>query len=98
MKALVFGLGIAVCGAAQAQQCGAYEDVKKALAQRYGEVSIGYGLQGPDLIEVFVSQAGTWTALIVTPQASGAVQACLVAAGSDWTFVETPWPKEGVDG
>lgn len=97
MKALAVCLGIAASGAAQAQgmQCAPYEDVKKALAEQFGEVSVGFGLAANgDVIEVYVSQAGTWTIIVVTPAGQG----CGASAGSDWTFVETPWPKEGVDG
>jgi hypothetical protein len=66
------------------------------LADRYGEVPIGYGLardQG-SVIEVFVSQAGSWTIVRVLPDG----KTCMVLDGYGWVFVETPWPLQGEEG
>lgn len=75
-------------------QCGPAEQVLTQLLEEYGEVPVGYGFSDGFVTQVMVSKEGTWTAIVVGPDG----QACIVAAGTDWTFVEMPWPAEGIDG
>jgi hypothetical protein len=86
----------ALCAAPAAAQnapCFGYADLMAALASGYGEVSVGYGLISPSnaVMQLFVSESGTWTLVIVRPDG----MACGVAAGDNWTFDEQPWPKAG---
>ncbi len=98
---VAIGLFVALLGsAALAQQgppCAAtHAEAVTLLADRYGEVPTGYGLardQG-SVIEVFVSQAGSWTIVRVLPDG----KTCMVLDGYGWVFVETPWPSQGEEG
>ena len=62
--------------------CGAYEDLRAMLAERFGEHPASAGLaQNGTVMQVFASAtAGTWT--MVTVQASG--MACVFAIGRNW--------------
>lgn len=77
-------------GAAQAQaMCGNYGEMVKVLIERYGESSIGQGIQAETfLIEVFTSR-DTFTIL----RTNSAGQACIISAGRGWEARE-PKPKE----
>jgi hypothetical protein len=71
-------------------------DARAMLYERYGEVSVGYGLDvsGGFVLEVFVSQTGSYTVVVIGPDN----KACLAGQGYEWVFVEEPWPKAGTDG
>ncbi len=90
-------IALACASPAAAQPCmPSHAEAVAFLAQKYGEVPIGYGLardQG-SVIEVFVSRAGSWTIVRVLPDG----KTCAIADGYGWVFVETPWPVEGIDG
>lgn len=75
-------LGIALSSPAFGQaQCGDRDAFIAELATKYDETRLGGGLDGAGaLIEVFTSQAGTWTALMTTPDG----RTCMVAAGNSW--------------
>lgn len=57
-------------------------DMAKALADGWGEKSAFQGLQsdGQRIVEIFVRQDGTWTAVVVSADGT----ACPVAAGDQW--------------
>ncbi len=76
--------------AAQAQgMCGNYGEMVKTLIDRYGETSIGQGIQAERfLIEVFTSH-DTFTVL----RTDSMGQACIIAAGRGWES-RAPKPKE----
>ena len=81
-------------GIAQNLVCDTAADTKKIL-HGLGRVSIGYGIAGNDgVVEIYVNKDGGWNAILFLPDG----RACLLGGGSDWTFVEQPWPREGVDG
>ena len=82
--------------AAQQPACFGYADTMGWLASEYGEVSVGYGLIAPDnnVMQLFVSESGTWTLLVVRPDG----MACGVAVGDSWTFDEQPWPNMDEEG
>jgi hypothetical protein len=46
------------------------------------------------VLEMYTDKNGGWNAILFLPDG----RACLVGGGTDWTFVEVPWPAEGVDG
>lgn len=91
----MIALAAALAGApalAQDMPCADRGFIMEALEQRYGEVSVGYGYDPRNLVvEVYVSAEGTWTLLGVGPDGT----ACMLAAGTDWVFVEQPWPQRG---
>lgn len=69
---------------AQAQQpmlCGLRDDMGKMLDQRFGEQPQAGGIVGDRVVELLVSQTGSWTILITS--ADG--RACVVTGGEDWT-------------
>lgn len=69
--------------AAQPQQmlCGLREDMGRMLAQRFGEQPRAAGLVGDRVVELLVSQTGSFTVLITTPDG----RSCVVTGGEDWT-------------
>ena len=68
--------------AANAQSaCGVRAKFIETLAKNYQEEPSAFGIAGQrNLVELFVSKAGTWTMLVTHP--SG--MSCIVAAGQSW--------------
>ncbi len=63
------------------QLCGLREDMGKMLAQRFGEQPKAAGLVGDSrVVELLVSQTGSWTILITTSDG----RSCVVTGGEDW--------------
>ena len=78
-------------GASARGVCGPHDAIVEQLQVKYGEERTGVGLGGPDaLVELYVSQGGTWT-MIVT-RASGL--ACLAASGEDWRVFDPVTPTD----
>lgn len=74
----------ALTSSAQAQQallCGLRDDMGKMLDQRFGEQPQAAGIVGDRIVELLVSQTGSWTILITA--ADG--RSCVVTGGEDWT-------------
>lgn len=70
--------------------CGDRGVIVSMLENEYGEVSVGYGYEVRDgVVEIYVSRAATWSLIVTAP--SG--RSCIVAIGTDWVFVEQPWPN-----
>ena len=87
MRALAALLLLSLPSQAQGM-CGNYGEMVKTLIDRYGETSIGQGIQAERfLIEVFTSH-DTFTVL----RTDGMGQACIIAAGKGWQS-RTPEPK-----
>jgi hypothetical protein len=61
--------------------CGAHDEIVNELAQRFKEVPEANGVT-PDgmLLEVFVSEARSWTILVTSPKGIS----CLAASGENW--------------
>lgn len=69
--------------------CGQHEEVTKSLQTGYNESPAGFGLLGNGgLVELFVSEKGTWTFLITRPDGT----ACLMAAGGNWERLQQASP------
>lgn len=67
--------------AAQAPSCGPHEAVVKSLAEQYREKVQSVGMiDSNTVLEVYVSDAGTWT-IIVTDTAG---KSCVLSAGEGW--------------
>ena len=63
------------------------------LDDGYSERNMARGMETRGgIVEVYVSPNGTWT-MIVIPPAPGALQACLIATGTDWKMI-----IPGIDG
>ncbi|MEY4863786.1 MAG: hypothetical protein RLZ51_1881 [Pseudomonadota bacterium] len=96
MKAIA--LIAALCAAPAAAQdalCLQRGEMMTTLEGSFGQVSIGYGHERRDaVVEVYVSARGTWTVLVTGPEGIS----CIAATGTDWVFVEQPWPGMGEEG
>ena len=75
---------IALASASPAQaagMCGKRGEFIKALNDKYMESGKALGFAGQvNLVEIFASQAGTWTILVTTPEG----KSCIIAAGNSW--------------
>lgn len=70
---------------AQAQMiCGLRDEMGKMLDQRFAEQPKAAGLAGDRIVELLVSENGSWTILITS--ADG--RSCVVTGGEDW--IEKP--------
>jgi hypothetical protein len=64
--------------------CGPRDQLVKLLADQYKEDPVGIGLAQPgQVLEVFASQAGTWSMVMTMPDG----KSCLIAAGNNWEMV-----------
>lgn len=69
--------------AAKARQvCAPHEKAALQLEQKFNEQVVGRGLtpNGKSMVELFVSQSGSWTVLISEPNG----RSCVVATGESW--------------
>ncbi|AZN96760.1 hypothetical protein EJ066_05335 [Mesorhizobium sp. M9A.F.Ca.ET.002.03.1.2] len=70
-----------VAPATAAEQCAARADMIKALGDKFKENPTALGVVNPNVIvEVFVSDQGTWT--ILASDTRG--QSCVVSVGEGW--------------
>lgn len=77
---------------AQAQTCAARELIVSRLAETYGESRQSMGLGANNsVVEVFASDAGTWT--IIVTMANGT--ACLIASGQAFEQMAEALPPLG---
>lgn len=91
--ALSLGIAAMIFAASQSRaqtpgpQCAARADVVQVLAARYGETRQAMGLAAEtQLMEVFASEAGTWTLTITLTDGT----TCLVASGNSFENVAEP--------
>ncbi len=76
---------------AHAMQCAKYTELVEVLDKQYGETRRAHGMAGtqtPQIAELYVSEAGTWTLLLRRPDGIG----CIYAAGQAWGPVD-PTPS-----
>jgi hypothetical protein len=74
-------------------QCADHDDLATALADQYGEQQRFIGIDtGGNLLEMWVSPGGSWTALLTQPGG----QTCVVAAGNAGNIIA--FAPQGVDG
>lgn len=72
---------MATAFSAQAQNCGPHDRLVKSLAANYQEKTAAIGITNTgSLIEVLVSDKGTWTIIVTSPEG----HSCIVSAGDDW--------------
>ncbi len=72
--------------AAQSQNmsvCLPHDDAVAKLKNTYGEEKIGLGLgqRGASVVELFVSESGTWTVLVTRTNG----MSCVAASGDNWS-------------
>lgn len=79
---LLLALALIAPTSAFAQQCGPSPNVYAALSERYDErrVSIGLASDAASIVEIWASEAGTWTAIVTLPDG----RSCVLSAGSDF--------------
>ena len=87
MRVQVVGLLLALTfspAAAATVRCGPYEDVLRWLDAKFSEVPLGSCMiSGPQrqLVEVLVSNSGTWSIIVTSPQG----RSCIVMYGDNWS-------------
>jgi len=95
MKTLaIASLVLLLSSAAAAQNiCALRDDVVKRLWDRWQEAQVTVAMINDGrLLEIFVSEKGSWTAIISDPNG----QSCVASAGQEWTVFDTPQkPDEG---
>ena len=71
----------------QSAVCMNHKSLVQFLGDRYAEAPRALGLvEDRGLVEVFVSDNGTWTIVMTTAQGI----ACILAAGDEWEEMERP--------
>ncbi len=67
--------------------CLPHEDAVAKLKNSYGEEKIGLGLgqRGASIVELFVSESGTWTVLVTRTNGIS----CVAASGDNWSSSTT---------
>ena len=97
MKALVHTLAILGltgamlfgAGQAEAQQvCTTRDDATKQLEDKYGEKVVARGLSttGKRMLEIFVSENGSWTVVMSEPNG----RSCVLVTGESWQQIPMP--------
>jgi len=80
-------------GVTESQICGPREDVVQQLGMQFAESQRAIGLLGQEAVmEVFVSDHGSWT--ILTTDVNGV--SCLMAAGEAWDDTSITTVGQGV--
>lgn len=61
--------------------CGKTKEIFKELSEKFKEMPVGAGLNGGnELVSVFVSETGTFTVVVTSPQGTS----CIRSSGTDW--------------
>lgn len=85
---------LAAEGRADPLECAARHEMVAMLAETFSEVAVSRGIEARGgLLEMFASEAGTWTLIVTTPQ----LVSCPVAAGVDYMQVDYNhlWDERG---
>jgi hypothetical protein len=78
--------------APQQQNCMHHTQMEQFLANKFKESVMIWARSGANMTEFFVSEAGTWTAVVTTPDQ----MSCIVADGDAWTGDRPdPLPQSG---
>ena len=73
-------LALTLCATRAQAACAPHDFVVKFLRDTFGEVLASSGeTTGGDMLEIYVSELGTWTAVLVK-----GTNACIGADGKDW--------------
>ncbi len=81
---------LVIAGAAQGQ-CLPHEEAIARLQRDRSETAMGFGLgnRGRAVLELFVSDTGSWTILVTRTNGLS----CITASGESWTATETEIPQ-----
>lgn len=68
--------------------CGRYDSLAKLLTSRFDEHAVASGLpnEGRSYLEIWASEAGTWSVLVVAPKGP----TCLIHSGEDFELLKRP--------
>ena len=70
--------------------CGDRAEIVAKLESRYQEFATAVGISENNIVELFLSESGSWTILLSFPTGT----TCLIAAGEEWQAV--PEKPKGV--
>ena len=87
-------MAVFLCAPAAAQNiCAPRDDVVQRLWDRWQEAQVTVAMVADGrLLEIFVSETGSWTAVISDPGG----RSCVASAGKNWTVFDAPKvPKKG---
>jgi hypothetical protein len=74
-------------GAAAQNICAPRTDLVKRLWDRWQEAQVSLAMINDGrLLEIFASEAGSWTAIISDPNG----RSCVASAGQEWTVFDAP--------
>lgn len=75
------------------QLCVTHEAVVVQLEKEYDEKAVGRGIAnaGKAMLELFVSEEGTWTVVVSDPTG----RSCFMASGESWQPLEPQPPQPG---
>jgi len=78
---------LAIGPAAAQSACGPRDGIVKRLAEVYKESPRAMGIVGNgNLVEVFVSESGSWTMMVTVPGRP----TCVFSAGNNWRSLAAP--------
>tara|TARA_Y100000817_G_scaffold65790_1_gene49719 strand:- start:6882 stop:7175 length:294 start_codon:yes stop_codon:yes gene_type:complete len=79
---------VLLSSAAVAQNiCAPRDDLVKRLWDRWQEAQVSLAMINDGrLLEIFASEAGSWTAIISDPNG----RSCVASAGQEWTIFDAP--------
>ena len=83
-RAFLYAIIISVLPVAAQGVCATRADMVDVLSGKHKEQLIGRGIAGRSIVEVFVSEKGSFTVFTTSPEGVS----CLVAAGQDWQAEE----------
>lgn len=93
--AIALLVGFVIAPAFAQQRCMLRDDLAGVLSHRYQEHPIGQGLTGDGrLLEVFASEAGSWTLVLTQPSKLS----CVYAIGEDWSVPPSSKTEAHLDG
>lgn len=80
LRAIIYAVIISILPVSAQQVCAARSEIVDMLTNKYKEQVIGRGVAGRSVLEIWVSEKGSFT--LVTNSPNGV--ACLIGAGVDW--------------
>jgi len=87
LTAAALSLGLSFAASATGPLCGDRDAIVADLEANHDETAQSVALSTlGQLLEIFVSGQGTWTALLSTPEGT----ACIVAYGGAWEYLVEP--------
>ena len=98
LAAIAIALFMATSALAQQQiplVCQPHAQIKKELVEKYSEVLVAMGLAGSALFELYASETGTFTVVLMRPQMQGL--ACIQGAGTDFVLTGNKLPPPKAD-